>query len=191
MLCSKHLQTALGIAEFFNWLGIEVSSNCRYRRLRKKKRSHHRLPIKIMNAPPPTDNDQQELKFAPDKLAHNNSVLYFMWVSDITYLFLPSRMLLNGYSRICGSVVSGMAAGVLGLKSINGAIFYLASYVFLSFLATIKIGGKVDNFFPESQLSIAWNGVFVGALVGHLRSCTISHNFFMSIMIPTTKTKNQ
>ncbi|PRP73572.1 oxidoreductase, 2-nitropropane dioxygenase family [Planoprotostelium fungivorum] len=94
---------------------------------------------------PPQETDNQEHTFAPDKLSHNNSVLYFL--------------------RICGAIASGIAAGILGLQSINGGIFYLLSYILLSALTVLKTGSKTDNYFPISQLSIFWNGLTAGALV--------------------------
>ena len=107
-----------------------------------------------MSAP----NEQD--KFALDKIAHNNSVVYF-WQQITLYTLIYET------SRILISTFAGCAVGILGITSVYGFVCYFLAYGLITGLLLLKMNFKTEVYFPSLQFFLS-DGLFQGLMVSVL-----------------------
>ncbi|KAF3933863.1 hypothetical protein ABW19_dt0202194 [Dactylella cylindrospora] len=76
------------------------------------------------------------------------------------------------------SSLLGIAAGILGLESYTGFLFYLLGTAFVSFLIiTFPMGGK-----PEVYVRGGWKDVIGGDLVGGVMGYVLTWTLFFGLV---------
>ena len=83
----------------------------------------------------------------------------------IMFLCLVIILMLVVCSRTFLSIVGGVVAGILGLTSITGFLFYFIIMMITSAAVTVKAGFNINKFFDS------WNRVTIDGLTAGLMVC--------------------
>ncbi|XP_036613897.1 LOW QUALITY PROTEIN: ER membrane protein complex subunit 6 [Trichosurus vulpecula] len=81
------------------------------------------------------------------------------------------------YCRTCVSTLSGATAGILGLTSFYGFIFYFLTSTLLSLLLALKARRQWNKYFKPRQLLL-----FTGGLVGGLFTYVLFWTFLYGMV---------